>query len=197
MVSSRMECPECQTPVLESALNQYRLTPCNGCSSLLEVEVFPALFRQNAPGQTGEVLLADGESACFYHANKKAVLPCHSCGRFLCALCDCELNGEHFCPACLEAGKTKGKIKNLENQRTLYDSIALMLAVLPLATVVFWFFTPITAPIALFMSIAYWNAPRSIIHRTKIRYVIALVFAVLQIAGWGIAIYLLFTNYHG
>ena len=115
----------------------------------------------------------------------------------MCALCDCELNGEHFCPACLESGKTKGKIKSLENRRTLYDTIALSLAILPIVLIVFWFLTIITAPMALFMAIRYWNAPRSIVHRTKIRYVLAMIFATLQIAGWGIGIYLLVTNLYG
>ena len=164
---------------------------------MLQVEIFPALFRQNAPAQTGELLLVQGEATCFYHDSRKAVLPCHGCGRFLCALCDCELNGEHFCPACLEAGKTKGKIKSLENRRTLYDSIALSLAVLPLVIFFFWFFTFVTAPMALFMSIRYWNAPRSIVHRTRIRYVMAMIFATAEIAGWGIGIYFLIENLNG
>jgi hypothetical protein len=96
-------------------------------------------------------------------------------------LCDCELNGQHFCPACLETGKTKGKIKSLENQRTLYDGIALSLAIYPL---LIFYFTLITAPAALVVAIRYWNAPRSIVHRTKIRYVAAIILASMQIAGW-------------
>src|SRR6267142_3613050 len=190
-------CPNCRTPLVESALNQPGLKPCPGCESPLQVEVFPAFFRRTAPAVSGEVVLVEGEATCFYHPAKKAVLPCHGCGRFLCALCDCELNGEHFCPACLESGKTKGKIKSLENRRTLYDTIALSLAILPIVLIVFWFLTIITAPMALFMAIRYWNAPRSIVHRTKIRYVLAMIFATLQIAGWGIGIYLLVTNLYG
>ena len=192
-----VECPRCRTPLVESALNQPGLEPCAGCQSLLQVEVFPALFRRTAPAVSGEIVLVEGEAACFYHPARKAVLPCHGCGRFMCALCDCELNGEHFCPACLESGKTKGKIKSLENRRTLYDTIALSLAILPIGLIVFWFLTIITAPMALFMAIRYWNAPRSIVHRTKIRYVLAMIFATLQIAGWGIGIYLLVTNLYG
>ena len=144
--------------------------------------------------------MVEGESTCYYHPNKKAVLPCQGCGRFLCALCDCDLNGQHFCPACLETGKAKGKIKNLENQRTLYDSIALALTVLPIAVVFGVYFTFITAPMALYIAIRYWNAPRSIVHRTRIRYVIAMVLATLQIAGWILLIYFITTarsRHHG
>src|SRR5262245_16998397 len=97
-------CPRCRAPVSQSILNQPELTLCPGCSSFLQVEVFPALFRRPVNAGTGEITLLEAEAACFFHANKKAVVPCHGCGRFLCALCDCELNGDHFCPACLETG---------------------------------------------------------------------------------------------
>ncbi|PYS52738.1 MAG: hypothetical protein DMG13_15470 [Acidobacteria bacterium] len=197
MAALSVQCPKCQTPLLENAINSFGLAPCPGCQNLLQLEIFPALFRQNAPAQAGEGLLVEGESTCFYHSGKKAVLPCQGCGRFLCALCDCELNGEHFCPACLETGRTKGKIKSLENRRTLYDSIALSLAVVPLVIFFFWFFTIVTAPMALFVAIRYWNAPRSIIHRTRIRYVVAMIVATLEVAGWGIGIYFLIENLNG
>jgi hypothetical protein len=161
---------------------------------VLQVEVFPAIFRQTAPSQPAESVLLEGESSCFYHPNKKAVLPCQGCGRFMCALCDCELHGQHFCPACLDVGKIKGKIKNLENHRTLYDTIALTLAIMPVATLAFWFATIITAPIALFIAIRYWNAPRSIVRRTKIRYLIAMAVAAVEVTGWAILLYLFFTR---
>jgi hypothetical protein len=183
MNTSLVQCPKCQAWLLEGVFNQPEMSPCPACGVPLQVEVFPALFRRINPGQSGEAIMVEGESSCFYHPQKKAVLPCQGCGRFLCALCDCELNGQHFCPACLEAGKTKGKIKSLENQRTLYDSIALSLAIYPL---LIFYFTLVTAPIALFVAIRYWNAPRSLVRRTKIRSVAAIVLATMQIAGWGL-----------
>src|SRR5207253_9363269 len=115
MSKGRIRCPECATPVRETELNQLRLAKCSGCHSLVQVEVFPAYFREAVVGQQAELLLVEVESACFYHASKKAVVPCHACGRFLCALCDCDLNGEHFCGSCLETGRRKGKIRSIEN----------------------------------------------------------------------------------
>jgi hypothetical protein len=169
-------------------LNFPDLAPCPACGALIRVEIFPALLRPPARGQGGEAIMVEGESSCFYHPQKKAVVPCQGCGRFLCALCDCELHGEHFCPACLELGRQKGRITRLENRRTLYDAVALSVAVLPL---LIFYFTIITAPIALFIALRYWNAPRSIVHRTKVRLVLAIVLATLQILGWGIGAYFL------
>ena len=162
-------------------LNASGPAPCPACSVLSEVQVFPALFRAFAPAHAGETVMEDVEAGCFYHPLKKAVVPCAACGRFLCALCDCELHGQHLCPACLEAGRKKGKIKSLENRRVLYDSIAIALTLVPL--LIFWF-TIVTAPLALFIAIRHWNTPTSIIHRTKIRFILAIVLASLEIVWW-------------
>ncbi|PWU08375.1 MAG: hypothetical protein C5B50_29735 [Verrucomicrobia bacterium] len=192
MIPSALSCSQCKTPFPEELFGQAEPTPCPTCGTYWQIEVFPAFFRRITPGKDGELLLTDGEASCFYHPNKKAAIPCQNCGRFLCALCDCDLHGKHICPACLEAGKTKGKIQNLENRRTLYDSIALSLAVLPL---LIFYFTAITAPIALYVAIRYWNRPLSLIRRTKWRYVLAIVIAGLQIIGWGVGIYFLAKNW--
>lgn len=183
-----LQCTGCKTPVTPDAFNRSGAVPCPACAAPLLVEVFPALFRPLTPGQEAERVIIEGESSCFYHPEKKATVPCHGCGRFLCALCDCELRGEHFCPACLETGRKKGKIKNLENERTLYDSIALSLAIYPM---LIFYFTLITAPMALYIAIRYWNAPRSIVHRTKIRHVAAILLAGIQLAAWGVGAYFL------
>jgi len=180
-VSLLIQCPKCRAWLLEGIFNQPEFSPCPACGTPLQIEVFPAIFRKTGSGQSGEMILVEGESSCFYHPQKKAVRPCDGCGRFLCALCDCELHGQHFCPACLEAGRTKGKIKSLDNQRTLYDNIALALAIYPM---LIFYFTLITAPMALFVAIRYWKSPQSILHRTKIRYIAAANIALLQISGW-------------
>src|SRR4030095_7345087 len=101
-----LQCPKCRRPL--EAMRDWQ--SCGQCGSVLQIEVFPAIFRETTPSRPAEALMLDGESSCFYHPNKKAVLPCQGCGRFMCALCDCELHGQHFCPACLEVGKAKGKI---------------------------------------------------------------------------------------
>ncbi|HYG77782.1 MAG TPA: hypothetical protein VEK08_22440, partial [Planctomycetota bacterium] len=143
--------------------------------------VFPALFRKIETGQAGETVLVDTDATCFYHTQKKAVVPCDGCGRFLCALCDMALNDQHLCPRCLESGAKRGKMKNLQNRRIMYDSIALSAAILPLLV---FYLTFITAPLTLYWCARYWKAPGSLVPRTKVRFVIAAIVATLQIGGW-------------
>src|SRR6266581_110809 len=132
MHSQTISCPKCNTVLPEFFFNHGETAPCPGCKSLLQVEVFPALFKPIAEGKPGETILVEGEASCFYHPQKRAVIHCAACGRFLCGLCDVELNDEHLCPVCLEAGRKKGKLTQLETRRTLYDSSALLLSVFPL-----------------------------------------------------------------
>lgn len=194
-MNSALQCPKCRAPLTAAHLNRADLLPCLACGTPLQVEVFPALFRRINPGRDGEVLVVETQASCFYHPQKKAVVPCELCGRFLCALCDCELHGQHLCPACLEAGRQKGKIKKLENTRTLYDSVAFGLALYP---VLFVYPTIVTAPLAVIFALRYWNAPRSIVHRTRLRLFLALILASLQIVGWIVGIYFLaFKTKHG
>jgi len=169
-------------------VNLQRPERCPGCDTLVQVDLFPAWFRPIAAGALGEQILVEGEASCFYHPAKKAVQSCDACGRFLCGLCDCELQNRHFCPACLESGRQKGKIKNLQNQRTRHDKIALALAILPVLT---FYFTLVTAPLALYIVIRHWKSPLSVIPHTRWRYVTAAVLSIAQIVGWSIGAYFL------
>jgi hypothetical protein len=184
MQATRIACTKCMEPLPGNIFNLPGLAPCPGCGQGLQVEVFPALFQGFAPGQTGEAIMEESESSCFYHPQKKAVLPCDACGRFLCALCDCELDGQHICPSCLETGKRKGKIKSLQNHRVLYDSIALALAVVPTVTFFGACLIIFTSPMAIYLVIRHWKTPGSIVRRNKIRFILALVFAPLSLILW-------------
>ncbi len=190
---SVVTCTQCGFVLNEAMFNQPDWSHCPSCRSLLRVEVFPTLFNAPAPAQTAQSVVTEGEASCFYHPNKKAVLPCEACGRFLCALCDVELNGQHLCPACLASGQKKGKLSNLDNRRVLYDSLALTLALTPL-TVILWPFSLLTAPAALFVAIRFWRAPGSVVQRTKIRLILALFLALAQIVGWGIGFWTVFNS---
>jgi hypothetical protein len=187
-------CPRCLAPLKDIAPTEGAFTRCLQCLSAFEVEIFPAFFRRQSPAAEAEPVLIEGESTCFYHADKKAVLPCHGCGRFLCALCDCEVRDEHFCPSCLEAGAAKGKIRSLENRRKRHDSVALTLALAPM---LFFYITLVTAPATLYVVIRHWKTPLSIVRRTRVRFVVAAIIAVLQLAGWVVLIFILIVALSG
>jgi hypothetical protein len=93
-----------------------------------------------------------------------------------------DINGQHICPSCLETGRKERRIADLDDHRTLYDAIALATAVLPM---LFFFVTCITAPLTLYIVVRYWKAPPSLLPRTRVRFVLAALIAVLQIGGWG------------
>jgi hypothetical protein len=153
------------------SLNLGQFTHCPSCQTQLWVEVFPALFRRIAPVATDEAVMIAGESACFYHDAKKAVVICDGCGRFLCTLCDCFLEGQHYCPPCLESGDRKRSIAPLEKSRPLHARQAMVLAILP-------FF--VTGLIALFLAIRYWKAPGSLVRPQRWIMPTALILASLQ-----------------
>jgi len=191
MSSTLIHCPKCKAALLDQVFNRDDFAQCPSCNDPLRVEVFPAMFRPMEAGSSGELVLTEGEASCFYHPQKRAVLPCEACGRFLCGLCDCEHNGQHLCPACLEAGRTKGKIKSLENTRTRYDNIAFSLALYP---ILIFYFTLITAPMALYVAIRYWRAPMGLTQRSRTRMVLAMLLAILQMGGWLLLFIGIFTS---
>lgn len=191
MPTAPLSCSKCGTPLSVEFYNLPAFAPCPTCAAKLQVEVFPALVRP-VTSTPAESIAEESASACFYHPQKKAVFPCDSCGRFLCALCDVDFNNQHLCPGCLDAGKKKDKIQNLQNRRVRYDNIAVALAVFPL---LLFYLTFATAPMALYVAIRYWNAPGSLIPRyRKTRFIIAIILASLQLVGWCIGIYILVTR---
>jgi hypothetical protein len=174
-------CTRCGMPVARDLWNHELPDPCSQCKAPLRADVFPAHFAGLSAGAAPEAIVAEGDAGCFYHPGKRAVLPCDACGRFLCALCDVELGGRHVCPACLEGQKKKGQLAALETERTLYDRIALSLAVYPM---LLFYLTLLTAPAAIFVSIKYWKAPGSLVRGTKAPFVVAIVISAIQIAAW-------------
>jgi len=146
------------------------------------MEVFPALYRTDSSTGTSFTPVSGGRAGCFYHPANEAVVPCDACGRFLCSLCDVEMNNEHICPACFEKGISRETMPDLVGKRVRYDYIALHLAIMP---ILMWFITVITAPLTVYMCIRYWRTPLSIIPVTRVRFVLAFIFAIIQIGLWG------------
>lgn len=176
-------CSICGSPLEGRLFNSSVDIQCGNCDASVRVDVFPALFREAGAVKNGETLSIPGEASCFYHPQKKAATICTLCGRFLCTLCETELAGRCLCPSCIDKGRVNEEIEQLVTHRTLYDSLALSLAVLP---ILFFPITVFTAPIAIYIAIRHWKKPGSILPRYRIRFALAIIIALAQIAGWAV-----------
>lgn len=172
-------CANCSVAVPPEVWNLPEGTVCEGCQERIFPHVFRAFFVKTELAGPAR-LQAEGEASCFYHATNQAVIACESCGRFLCALCDLDLDGRHLCPACLDRGINVQQSVSLETRKTQYDAIALHLVTWPVLTV--WL-TIVAAPAALYLVIRHWKTQMSILPRTKIRLWTALFLAIIEICG--------------
>jgi hypothetical protein len=177
-----LACPKCQAEILGLLAPPGSPRPCGACERPLEGWTFAAWQRPPATGKPAEALVAAEDAGCFYHPQSRAQVPCDFCGRFLCALCDVELLGEHFCPGCVDAGKKKKRIRSLDNDRILYGGIALMVAVLPV--LLFWPMTLVTGPLAIFTAIYGWKKPRSLTGAGRASLLVAIFLGLVETAAW-------------
>ena len=174
------KCGKCGLDLCAPIAAPPMLVKCPHCSRQTEFAYFPALFREVPQGNAGATLLIDSESSCFYHASKKAESICEHCGRFLCALCDIDINGIHSCPSCIEQGAAVDNAPAAMQARTVYyDELALKLAVYP---IIFVWPVIFTAPMAIYMTIRYWKKQKPVVPRNRWRFVAATAVASLELA---------------
>jgi hypothetical protein len=153
--------------------------------------VFPALYRANAPTPAQAAIL-EGEASCFFHPQKKAAMVCETCGRFLCALCDLDLNGKHICPSCLESGKQRQTIAELQESRVVYDRLVLALSTLP--WLICGWGTLVGAPVAIYLSIRHWNAPCGVTGRARWMFVTAIIISAISLLFWAVILFSIITR---
>jgi len=186
MTAGAFHCAGCALQISPGALTAGACA-CPGCGRAFEVRLYPAA-RVAARADTGSALQHEGESPCFFHAGKRADGACGHCGRFLCALCAIDFAGEIRCAACLESARRKENATHLVERRTNHDSVVLLCSVLPLVFCYPGFLvTPVTAPLALFLTVRNWNKPLSPVRRNRWRFVVGAGLAVLQLGmlAWG------------
>jgi hypothetical protein len=188
-----LPCLACGAPLPVEAVSALALAPCAACGVAQRWELFPAFSAPVETSRVAEAIAAPGEeAACAFHPKKRAVAACGRCGLFVCALCELPVGEERICPTCLEKGHAQGKLAALETHRFLYDRLALMLVTYPL---LLFYVTALTAPIALFVAIRFWKAPTSLVRPGKTRMVVAIVVAVLELAGWAVLAAVLVTAF--
>jgi DNA-directed RNA polymerase subunit RPC12/RpoP len=171
-------CSACSSPLPPAVRSSDDGGDCPACNRRVWVKVFPALTHAKVNGRA-EMLATQSEASCFFHEQNRAERPCDECGRFLCKLCEIEIPSRILCPACFDKSVRERTIQQLESSRTMHDSIALSLAIIP--TLLIW---PVivSAPMSLYWTIRHWNAPRSVVPRTRVRYYFAASIALTQIA---------------
>lgn len=181
MAANAIACAACSAPVPQGFWNREERARCPVCRQTVIAAVFPAVTHTHV-GAVPSGLEGETEASCFYHPQSRATVPCQECGRFLCALCDLEVGGRHICPRCFE------RTERPEPRRVLYDSIALTLATFP--ALLFW---PalFCAPWALFLVLRRWSAPSSVVPRTKIRFILASLFASAELAFFAFIVYMM------
>ena len=176
----QVRCAACRWPLEIADWNQPAGTPCRRCNCLVYSAVYPAIDKSHE-SSTPEALREESEASCFFHQQSRAVLACDECGRFLCQLCEFQVHGRHLCPPCLTSGVSQKKIETLETRRTKHDSIALALAIIP---IFIWPFTFFTGPGAIYYSVKHWDSPASLLPRSKLRFVAAILIGLIQCIGW-------------
>lgn len=182
----------CRTELPWSSFNAPNPSPCPVCGIETAVTVFPSYYNPPPRQAVSDSVLIDGEAACFHHPNRKAVVACESCGRFLCALCHVNFGGQNFCAACIETGRKKDRITSGTNRRVRYDDQAIALSVYPL---VLFPVTIITAPAALAIAIRRWKSPMSIFGRSRSKLVLASILSTIEIAAWVTGAFYLYNKY--
>jgi hypothetical protein len=190
-------CPKCNRAFsVEDGTAELDVT-CPSCSSELLAFFFSAFYRPEETGVAAAAVVDPSEASCFYHPQKQAARVCEGCGRLICSLCSVDMGSQHFCPACISAGRKKAKITTLETNRTRYDNIALGLAV---ASLFMSFFAVILSPAAIFIAVRYWKSPGGLQGRGRVRMVIAFCVALGSLVFWGgmlgIAFYGVSTGAH-
>lgn len=189
-MDAALRCPRCKAAVGLPDAAGAEAGACPACGGRRRVDVFPALYRGKAPGEEAQKTLVEGESACYHHAAKKAVNICDACGRFMCALCDIDLDSRHVCPVCFEAeldasGKPGTEVA-VSEERILYDNILLVLAVAPMLVC-----TPValvTGPLVIVLGIYWWKRSASPV-RGRWRIVLAMAVATLHVSI-GVALFI-------
>ena len=168
-------CHTCLAPLRYEKSGEPVVCHCGAQATLF---IYPAMLRVHS-GEAGEAIQAEGESACFLHAGKRAVGACDSCGRFVCALCRIEWGQRVLCPACVSAAEKRTDL--LVRSRPLYDSMALAVAGVSLLLLEV---SLLTAPFAIWLAIRGLRAPGSLTPRTKVRAWLAIILATVEFVGW-------------
>jgi len=187
-VGPALPCPKCRRALEPLSWRDTQRGTCWSCKTDFEFLGFPALTAARAKVVPKAVLVAE-HATCFYHLENQAETVCDACGRFLCTVCAIDFAGRRICPPCIAAVKKNDA--QAVSERTLYDGIALGLAVLP---ILFGPATMVTSPVALGFVVAGWRKPRSLVTAGRTKLILAAVIALIEIAMWAFVLIVIWAR---
>jgi hypothetical protein len=190
---AHLTCPQCSAPLSVDLFVAGESGRCPACHSQVEAYIFPEFHR--ATSARSEIHLAqEHEAVCYFHSRYRAKNPCHNCGRFLCEICTINVGNRELCAECLFQLRKQRNETGLVHYAALFDNVSLFLVTAPVITIFFWFLTIFSAPVSLFLTFYYWPRQWNLLPRSRFRFVLAILFSLILIGFWVLAIYYLATH---
>ncbi len=131
MKQDLLSCENCHGVLEPAAVNTSSPQRCPHCGEESHRLAFPAVLQDVPKGVAPQAVADESEAGCFQHPDSRAVASCCISGQFLCALCDIDINGQHFAPDSLEGAIRTGKFEKLQASYTRFDLLALACTCLP------------------------------------------------------------------
>jgi hypothetical protein len=169
-VRVRLACPRCEGPMEVSALMPGAATMCFACRTAVHVLVFPRALAYRSSGEAGPPSQPE-QARCYFHEERTAEAPCQACGRFVCQLCQVEIEGRRLCPECFNRRADDGSLLSMRTREVRHDSLAAQLGWVWIPFVTFLIPLPVCAISVLYLTIRYYKEPsRSVIPRRPWRF---------------------------
>src|SRR5260370_10666968 len=126
-------------------------------------------------------LRTETEAGCFFHTASRAENVCIVCGRFLCSLCTLAFGSQKLCPDCIYKKRRESPL--FRDQAILFDNIALLLLIVPVLCLVYIYLGLLFSGFALALVIIGWRQQRTLVPRSKYRFVLAAGFCLIEGIG--------------
>jgi hypothetical protein len=190
---AHLTCPRCGESLPLNLFVAGQSGRCPACYSQVEAYIFPEFHKDSAV--RSEIHLAlEQEAVCYFHSRYRAKNPCDNCGRFLCEICAINVGSRQLCAECLSQLRRQKNETGLVHYSALFDNVSLFLVTAPVITIFFWFLTIFSAPVSLFLSFYYWPRQWNLLPRSRIRFVLAILFSLILIGFWIFVIYYIATH---
>lgn len=175
-------CPICHHLLAISQWNQPDFTACPNCLAPTRTLVFPAMTRSTAAPRPEP--RTEAEAGCFFHAHARAENVCNVCGRFVCSLCTIAYGAQKLCPDCIYKKRRESSEPMFQDQAVLFDNIALLLVTVPVLCFVYIYLGLLFSVFALALVIIGWRQQRTLVPRSKYRFVLATGLSLIEGVGW-------------